>query len=77
MLPFVVLGLVAVRDRTYIPVIWAGCAALVAAVALWHDSVAQVAVIMLLVVGAVTLIGVWRLIAKREEPAVEGLSVSG
>lgn len=77
LLQFVVLGLVAIRDRAYIPVVWAGCIALVAAVAVWHDSVAEVAVIMLVVVASVAAIGVWRLIAKREEPAVEGVSVSG
>lgn len=77
LLQFVVFGLVAIRDRTFIPVVWAGCVALVAAVALWHSSVAQVAVIMLAVVASVTAIGVWRLIAKREEPAVDEVSVGG
>lgn len=77
LLQFVVFGLVAIRDKTFIPVIWVGCLVLVGAVAVWHNSVAQVAYIMLLVVGVVTLIGVWRLIVKREEPAVEELSVSG
>lgn len=77
LLQFVVFGLVAIRDKTYIPVVWAGCLALIAAVAMWHDSVAQVAYIMLIVVGTVAGIGVWRLILKRDEPAVEEVSVSG
>lgn len=77
LLQFVVFGLVAIRDRTYIPVVWAGCIALVAAVALWHDSVADVAYIMLAVVATVAAIGVWRLIAKRDEPAVADVSVGG
>lgn len=74
-LQFVVFGLVAIRDKNYIPVVWAGCLALVGAVAIWHDSVAQVAYIMLIVVAAVAAIGVWRLIRKREEPALEEVSV--
>lgn len=77
LLQFVVFGLVAIRERTYIPVVWAGCFALVAAVAIWHDSVAQVAYIMLAVVATVAAIGVWRLIVKRDEPAVNDVSVSG
>jgi O-antigen/teichoic acid export membrane protein len=76
-LQFVVFGLVAIRDKTYIPVVWAGCVALIGGVWVWHDSVAQVAFIMLVVVGTVAGIGVWRLILKRDEPAVEELSVSG
>lgn len=76
-LQFVVFGLLAIRDKSYIPVVWAGCLALVGGVALWHNSVAQVAYIMLIVVGAVATIGAWRLVRKRDEPAVEEVSVGG
>lgn len=71
MLQFVVLGLIAIRDRSMIPIIWVGCAVLVAAVAVWHDSVSQVAILMLAVVGTVAAIGVWRLILERDMPAVD------
>ncbi len=77
LLQFVVFGLVAIRDKTFIPVIWAGCVALIGAVAVWHESVAQVAFSMLVVVAAVTAVGVWRLIVKRDEPAVQEVSVGG
>jgi O-antigen/teichoic acid export membrane protein len=77
LLQFVVFGLVAIRDRRLIPVMWAGCAALIAMVAVWHNTVAQVALSMLLVVGIVAAIGVWRLIAERDVPAVDEVSVSG
>lgn len=77
LLQFVVFGLVAIRDKAYIPVVWAGCLALVGAVAIWHESVAQVAYIMLIVVGAVAGVGVWRLILKRDEAVIEEVSVSG
>jgi O-antigen/teichoic acid export membrane protein len=77
LLQFVVFGLVAIRDRGYIPVVWAGCVALVGLVAVWHASVAQVAAIMLGVVATVAAIGVWRLIAKRDEPAAASVSVGG
>jgi hypothetical protein len=36
-----------------------------------------VAVIMLAVVATVAVVGVWRLIVKRDVPALEGVSVSG
>lgn len=77
LLQFVVLGLVAVRDRTFIPVVWLGSVVLVGAVAVWHDSVTQVALIMLVVVAAVALIGAWRLISKRDRPVVQDMSVGG
>jgi O-antigen/teichoic acid export membrane protein len=77
LLQFVVFGLVAIRDRSLIPVIWAGCVTLIGLVAIWHNSVGQVAAIMLLVVATVAVVGVWRLIVKRDVPALEGLSVSG
>lgn len=77
LLQFVVFGLVAIRDKTFIPVIWAGCVLLIGAVAIWHDSVAEVAVIMAAVTGLVAGFGVWRLIVKRDEPAVEEVSVGG
>ncbi len=77
LLQFVVFGLVAIRDRSLIPVIWIGCAALIGLVAVWHETVAQVAVSMLLVVGIVTIVGVWRLILERDVPAVEDVSVRG
>lgn len=73
LLQFVVLGLIAIRDRKLIPVIWVGCLVLIGAVAVWHDSVAQVAVLMLCVVGAVTLVGVWRLVLERDVPVVDDL----
>lgn len=76
-LQFVVLGLLAIRDRRLIPVIWIGCVVLVIAVAFLHDSVTQVALLMLCVVGVVTAIGVWRLILERDVPAVEDDLVSG
>jgi O-antigen/teichoic acid export membrane protein len=76
-LQFVVFGLVAIRDRGLIPLIWAGCAALIGLVALWHDSVGQVALIMLSVVGTVAAIGVWRLVLKRNAPALEGVALGG
>ncbi|HPQ84253.1 MAG: hypothetical protein H6524_06780 [Actinobacteria bacterium] len=77
LLQFVVFGLVAIRDRSLIPVIWAGCVTLIGLVAVWHNSVGQVAVIMLAVVATVAVVGVWRLIVKRDVPALEGVSVSG
>ena len=77
LLQFVVFGLVAIRDRSLIPVIWAGCVTLIGLVAVWHNSVGQVAVIMLAVVATVAAVGVWRLIVKRDVPALEGVSVSG
>ncbi|HQR78880.1 MAG TPA: hypothetical protein PLT68_01535 [Actinomycetota bacterium] len=77
LLQFVVFGLVAIRDRSLIPVIWAGCAVLIGLVAIWHDTVGQVAVIMAAVVASVAVIGVWRLIGKRDVPVAEELSVSG
>ena len=73
LLQFVVLGLIAIRDRKLIPVIWVGCLVLIGAVAVWHDSVAQVAVLMLCVVGAVTVVGVWRLVLERDVPVVDDL----
>jgi O-antigen/teichoic acid export membrane protein len=76
-LQFVVFGLVAIRDRRLIPVIWLGCAALVALVAVWHDSVAQVAAIMLAVVSAVAAVGVWRLVLLRDVPVADEVSVGG
>lgn len=72
-LQFVVLGLVAIRDRLMVPVMWVGTFALVAAVAVWHDSVGQVATLMLAVVGSVAAIGVWRLIAARDAPVADDL----
>lgn len=75
LLQFVVYGLVAIRDRRLIPVIWLGTAALIALVAVWHNSVAQVAALMLLVVSSVTAIGVVRLIRERDVPAVADASV--
>jgi O-antigen/teichoic acid export membrane protein len=77
LLQFVVFGLVAIRDRSLIPVIWAGCAVLIGLVALWHDTVGQVALIMLVVVAAVAAVGVWRLIVERDVPVADGISVSG
>ncbi|HPJ18168.1 MAG TPA: hypothetical protein PK635_03475 [Actinomycetota bacterium] len=77
LLQFVVFGLVAIRDRSLIPVIWAGCVTLIGLVAVWHNSVGQVAVIMLAVVATVAAVGVWRLIVRRDVPALDGLSVSG
>ena len=77
LLQFVVFGLVAIRDRSLIPVIWAGCVTLIGLVAVWHNSVGQVALIMLMVVATVAVVGVWRLIVKRDVPALEGVSVSG
>ncbi len=77
LLQFVVYGLVAIRDRKLIPVIWAGTAALIALVAVWHSSVAQVAALMLLVVATVTAVGVVRLVRERDVPAAEGVSVGG
>lgn len=76
-LQFVVFGLVAIRDRRLIPVIWLGCGALIALVAIWHTSVAQVAAIMLAVVALVAAIGVWRLILLRDVPVVDEVSVGG
>lgn len=73
LLQFVVLGLIAIRDRSLIPVIWIGCVVLIGLVAIWHDSVAQVATLMLCVVATVTVIGVWRLIVERNAPVVEDL----
>jgi O-antigen/teichoic acid export membrane protein len=75
LLQFVVYGLVAIRDRRLIPVIWVGTAVLIALVAVWHDSVAQVATLMLVVVAGVTAIGVVRLIRERDVPAVVDASV--
>jgi O-antigen/teichoic acid export membrane protein len=75
LLQFVVLGLVAIRDKAFIPVIWAGCLVLVVAVGFWHSSVAVVALVMLGVVATVTGIGVWRLALKRDEPEAQDLSV--
>jgi O-antigen/teichoic acid export membrane protein len=77
LLQFVVYGLVAIRDRRLIPVIWVGTAVLIALVAVWHDSVAQVAALMLLVVACVTAIGVVRLVRERDVPAVVDASVGG
>lgn len=77
LLQFVVFGLVAIRDRSLIPVIWAGCAVLIGLVAVWHDTVGQVAAIMAAVVAVVAVIGVWRLIGKRDVPVAEELSVGG
>lgn len=77
LLQFVVFGLVAIRDRSLIPVIWIGCATLIGAVAVWHNSVGQVALIMLAVVGAVATVGVWRLVRKRDVPAPEGVALGG
>lgn len=77
-LQFVVFGLVAVRDRAYIPVVWVGCLVLVGAVAVWHSSVGQVAGIMLAVVATVAAIGAWRLVANRHEAAATAdISVGG
>jgi hypothetical protein len=50
---------------------------LIALVAVWHDSVAQVAALMLLVVACVTAIGVVRLVRERDVPAVVDASVGG
>lgn len=77
LLQFVVLGLVAIRDRRLIPVIWAGAVVLIGLVAVWHDTVGQVAVVMLGVVGTVTAIGVAWLIKERDVPVTEEMSVSG
>lgn len=77
LLQFVVLGLVAIRDRSLIPVIWIGCLVLVGAVAVWHSSVTQVAALMLAVTGTVTAIGVWRLILERDIPVPEDDLVGG
>ena len=77
LLQFVVFGLVAIRDRSLIPVIWAGCAVLIGMVALWHDTVGQVALIMLVVVAVVTAVGVWRLILERDVPVADDISVGG
>ncbi len=77
MLQFVVFGLVAIRDRSLIPVIWAGCVVLVVLVAFWHSSVGQVAAIMLAVVGTVAALGVWRLILRRDVPVADEVSVGG
>lgn len=77
LLQFVVFGLVAIRDRRLIPIIWIGCLALVGLVAVWHDTVAQVAVVMLAVVGVVTAIGVAWLIKERDVPVAEDVSVGG
>ncbi len=76
LLQFVVFGLVAIRDRRLIPIIWAGCLALVGLVAVWHDTVGQVAVVMLVVVSIVTAIGVVWLIRERDVSVSEELSVS-
>ncbi len=77
LLQFVVFGLVAIRDRSLIPVIWAGCAVLIGMVALWHDTVGQVALIMLVVVAVVAAVGVWRLILERDVPVADDISVGG
>ena len=77
LLQFVVFGLVAIRDRRLIPVIWAGCLVLIGLVAVWHDTVGQVAVSMLAVVAVVAAIGVWRLITERDVPVSEQVSVGG
>jgi O-antigen/teichoic acid export membrane protein len=77
MLQFVVFGLVAIRDRSLIPAIWAGCVVLIVLVAQWHNSVGQVAAIMLAVVGTVAAIGVWRLILRRDAPVADQVSVGG
>lgn len=77
LLQFVVFGLVAIRDRRLIPVIWAGCLVLICLVAVWHDTVGQVAVSMLAVVAVVAAIGVWRLIKERDVPVSEQVSVGG
>jgi O-antigen/teichoic acid export membrane protein len=77
LLQFCVFGLVAIRDRWLIPVIWTGCATLVALVALRHDSVAQVAATMLAVVGTVAAVGVWRLVSRRDVPVADDVSVGG
>lgn len=77
LLQFVVFGLVAIRDRSLIPVIWAGCVALIALVAIWHETVGQVAAIMAAVVAVVSVIGVWRIASKRDVPVAEEVSVSG
>jgi hypothetical protein len=45
-------------------------------VAVFHDTVGQVAVVMLVVVGTVTAIGVVWLIKERDVPVAEELSVS-
>lgn len=77
LLQFVVFGLVAIRDRRLIPIIWVGCLVLIGAVALWHNTVGQVAVVMLTVVATVTAIGVIWLIKERDVPVAEEVSVGG
>ncbi|HNL51239.1 MAG TPA: hypothetical protein PKL68_04720 [Actinomycetota bacterium] len=77
LLQFVVFGLVAIRDRRLIPIIWVGCGVLIGAVALWHETVGQVAVVMLTVVATVTAIGVIWLIKERDVPVAEEVSVGG
>ncbi len=77
LLQFVVFGLVAIRDRRLIPIIWVGCAVLIGLVAAWHETVGQVAVIMLAVVGSVAAIGVVWLIKERDVPVLDEVSVGG
>ena len=77
LLQFVVFGLVAIRDRRLIPIIWVGCVVLIGLVAAWHETVGQVAVIMLAVVGSVAAIGVVWLIKERDVPVLDEVSVGG
>ena len=77
LLQFVVFGLVAIRDRRLIPIIWVGCAVLIGLVAAWYETVGQVAVIMLAVVGSVAAIGVVWLIKERDVPVLDEVSVGG
>ena len=77
LLQFVVFGLVAIRDRRLIPILWVGCVVLIGLVAAWHETVGQVAVIMLAVVGSVAAIGVVWLIKERDVPVLDEVSVGG
>lgn len=74
-LQFVVYGLMAVRDRSLTPWLWAGCAVLALLVWRWHPSVLAVVLAMTAVMGTLAAIGVWRLLAERQSalPALPAL----
>lgn len=72
---FLLYSQIAASKRAAIAVLWVAVAALVVLVAFFHDSVLQIATVVLLIASALAVIGVAELLVERRRESREPISV--